>query len=87
MGREDVHSTLKLIMISDGNENQFLIFLIFIYLIDPDFITLYRKKNFEILTSLTQTQFWDELAKSHSFSLFRIQWMNFIRFFDLSVIS
>ena len=49
-GREDVRSTLKLTMISDGNENQFLMFLIFIYLIDPDFITLYRKKNFEILT-------------------------------------
>ena len=42
--------TLKLTMISDESENQFLIFLIFIYLIDPDFITLYRKKNFEILT-------------------------------------
>ena len=52
MGQEDVCSTLKLTMISDENENQFLIFLIFTYLIDPDFIT-YRKKNFEILTNLT----------------------------------
>ena len=69
----DVRSTLKLTMISDGNENQFLIFLIFICLIDPDFITLYRKKNFEILTNLTRTRFSDELAKSHSLSLFRIQ--------------
>ena len=43
MGWEDVRSTLILTMISDENENQFLIFLIFIYLIDPDFITLYRK--------------------------------------------
>ena len=50
IGREDVRSTLKLTMISD--ENQFLMFLIFIYLIDPDFITLYRKKNFEILTRM-----------------------------------
>ena len=40
---EDVPSTLKLMMISDENENQFLIFLIVIYLIDPDFIMLYRK--------------------------------------------
>ena len=53
MGREDMRSALKLTVISDGNENQFFIFLIFIYLIDPDFITLYRKKNFEILTNLT----------------------------------
>ena len=55
IGREDVRSTLKLhelTMISDENENQFLMFLIFIYLIDPDFITLYRKKNFEILTRM-----------------------------------
>ena len=55
IGREDVRSTLKLhelTMISDENENQFLMFLIFIYLIDPDFITLYRKKNFEILTQM-----------------------------------
>ena len=50
IGREDVRSTLKLTMISD--ENQFLMFLIFIYLIDPDFVTLYRKKNFEILTRM-----------------------------------
>ena len=57
MGLEDVRSTLKLTMISDENENQFLIFLIFIYLIDHDFITLYRKKNFEILTNLTRTRF------------------------------
>ena len=48
MDREVVPSTLKLTMISDENENQFLIFLIVIYPIDPDFITLYRKKNFEI---------------------------------------
>ena len=52
IGREDVRSTLKLTMISDENENQFLMFLIFIYLIDPDFVTLYRKKNFEILTRM-----------------------------------
>ena len=31
---------------------------------DPDFITLYRKENFEILTNFTRTQFWEELAKS-----------------------
>ena len=43
IGREDVRSTLKLTMISDGNENQFLMFLTSVYLIDPDFITLYRK--------------------------------------------
>ena len=61
IGQEDVRSTLKLTMISDENENQFLMFLIFIYLIDPDFITLYRKKNFEILTRM---RFWDELAES-----------------------
>ena len=73
MGQEDVRSTLKLMMISDENENQILIFLIFIYLIDPDFVTLYRKKNFEILTNLTRTRFRDELSKSHSFNLFRIQ--------------
>ena len=53
IGREDVRSTLKLTMISDENENQFLIFLIFIHLIDSDFMTLFRKKNFEILTNLT----------------------------------
>ena len=52
IGREDVRSTLTLTMISDENENQFLMFLIFIYLIDPDSITLYRKKNFEILTGM-----------------------------------
>ena len=52
IGQEDVRSTSKLTMISDENENQFLMFLIFIYLIDPDFITLYRKKNFEILTRM-----------------------------------
>ena len=37
-------------MISDENENQFyqfLIFLIVYYLIDPDFIKLYQKKNFD----------------------------------------
>ena len=42
MGREDVPSTLLLMMISHENENQFyqfLIFLIVYYLIDPDFIT------------------------------------------------
>ena len=55
IGREDVRSTLILTMISDENENQFLIFLIFIYPIGLDFITLYRKKNFEILTNLTRT--------------------------------
>ena len=54
---ENVPSTLKLTMISDENGNQFLIFLIVIYLIDPDFITLYRKKNFEILTNFTRTRF------------------------------
>ena len=47
MGQEDVPSTLKLKMISDESENQFLTFVIVFYLIDPDFITLYRKKNFE----------------------------------------
>ena len=57
IGREDVRSTLKLMMISDGNESQLLIFLIFIYLIDPDLISLYRKKNFEILTNLTRMRF------------------------------
>ena len=45
MGQEDVPSTLKLRMIFDENENQFLIFLIVIYLINPDFITLCRKKT------------------------------------------
>ena len=48
MGQEVMLSTLRLTMISGENENQFFIFLIVIYLIDPDFITLYRKKNFEI---------------------------------------
>ena len=47
-------------MISHENENQFyksLMFLIVYYLIDPNFITLYRQKNFEILTNFTQTGF------------------------------
>ena len=57
MGREDLPSTLNLTMISDENENQFVIFLIVIYLIDTDFITLYRNKSFEILTNFTRTRF------------------------------
>ena len=57
MGQEDVRSTLKLTMISDENGNQFLTFLIFIDLIDPNVITLYRKKSFEILTNLTLPRF------------------------------
>ena len=36
VGREDVPSTLKLRMIFYENENQFLIFLIVIYLINPN---------------------------------------------------
>ena len=46
-------------MISDENEDkfyQFLIFLIVYYLIDPDFIALYQKKNFKILTNFTRTR-------------------------------
>ena len=59
-GREDVPSALCLMMISDENENQFYQFLIFLivrHLIDPDFITFYRKKNFGILTNFTLTRF------------------------------
>ena len=41
IGQEDVPSTLQLMMISDENENQILIFLIVYYPIDPDFMKLY----------------------------------------------
>ena len=47
-------------MISDENENQFYQFLIFLtvyYMIDPDVITLYQKKKFEILTNFIRTPF------------------------------
>ena len=37
--------------------NQFLHFLFVHYLIDPYFIILYRKKNFEILTNFIRTRF------------------------------
>ena len=60
MGREDVPSASRLMMISDENENQFYQFLIFLidyYLIDPDFIILYRKTNFEILTNFSRRSF------------------------------
>ena len=49
IGREDVRSSLKLTMISDGNENQFLIFLIFVYLIDPDFIRTRKIAQFQLV--------------------------------------
>ena len=46
-GQDDVSLTLKFKIISDEDENQILI----VYcLIDPDFITLYRKKT---LTNFT----------------------------------
>ena len=71
MGREDVPSALRLIMISDENKNHFcqlLIFLIVYYLIDTNFITLYRKTNFEILTNFTRKlEFLNSLRKLSSF--------------------
>ena len=58
IGRKDVPSTLRLTMISDENENQFYnLDISDYYLIYPDFILLYRKKNFEIFTNFTRTRF------------------------------
>ena len=60
-----------LYMISHENENQFLIFLIVYYLIDPDFVTLYRKKNFKILSNFTRMGFL-RLAKSRNFVILQL---------------
>ena len=69
IGREDVPSTLILTTVSDENENQFLIFLIVIYLIDPDFITLYRKKNFEIIDQFHPNAILRRIRKIAQFQL------------------
>ena len=57
------------------NENQFLMFLIFIYLIDPDFITLYRKKNTNAILRRTCRIAQFQLVQNTVNKLYKIFWL------------
>ena len=79
-------SALKLTMISDENENKFLMFLIVYYQIDPNFMTLYGKKTINILTNFTQTQFLRQTRKIAQIQLVQNTVNELYKIFDLPVI-